>query len=228
MSAENNLHAFLFTQIFWMLHKDSFIISENTFLLIQELQQHSALKDFFLVGGTSLALQLGHRNSVDIDLFTLNEFSTDELILKLKPEFEVIPTLKKEKDTLLSEIRKVKTDFIRHNYPLVKAPITEEGITFLSCEDIAAMKLNAITNSGKRLKDFIDIYFLLEKFSIHEMIKFFEIKYPKWNPLMALKAVTFFGDIDPEMDPPKMKKNIPLEKIQARIEQAVLHMNRKF
>jgi len=54
----------------------------------------------------------------------------------------------------------------------VRPPITEEGITFLSKEDIAAMKLNAIINSGQRLKDFIDIYFLLEYFSIEDMLGF--------------------------------------------------------
>ena len=54
----------------------------------------------------------------------------------------------------------------------MRPPITEEGITFLSKEDIAAMKLNAIINSGQRLKDFIDIYFLLEYFSIEDMLGF--------------------------------------------------------
>ena len=58
----------------------------------------------------------------------------------------------------------------------MRPPITEEGITFLSKEDIAAMKLNAIINSGQRLKDFIDIYFLLEHFSIKDMLGFFETK----------------------------------------------------
>lgn len=62
-----------------MLYKNSFIISPDTFKLIQELQSLPELKDFYLVGGTSLALQIGHRNSIDIDLFCNNDF--DETLL---------------------------------------------------------------------------------------------------------------------------------------------------
>ena len=61
-----------------MLHKDPFIIAPATFQLIQELQNLPELKSFVLVGGTSLALQLGHRNSIDIDLFTHKEFDPDK------------------------------------------------------------------------------------------------------------------------------------------------------
>ena len=111
---------------------------------------------------------------------------------------------------------------------LFKDPIEEEGIRYLSAEDIAAMKLNAIINSGKRLKDFIDIYFLLEHYTLFDMIGFFEIKYPHLNPLIALKAIAYFNDIDPNMDPPKMKKKLALSAIKKRISEAVLHTDRKF
>ena len=107
-------------------------------------------------------------------------------------------------------------------------PITEEGITFLSKEDITAMKLNAIINSGQRLKDFIDIYFLLEHFSIKDMLDFFETKYPNTNPLIALKAVSYFGDIDETADPPKLPKPLPLKKITERINKAVIKANKIF
>ena len=116
----------------------------------------------------------------------------------------------------MSFINKIKVDFITHNYPFVKPPITEEGITFLSKEDIAAMKLNAISNSGKRLKDFIDIYFLLEHFSMNQMIEFYTIKYPGFNPLIALRAVNFFDDIDPAIDPPKLRGKLTLSSIKKR------------
>ena len=210
-----------------MLHKDSFIIHPKTFSLIQQLQALPELKEFYLVGGTALALQLGHRNSIDIDLFTRNEFVSDQLFAFLNTKFEGEISFQM-KNTLLCNLNNIKTDFIRHDYPFVKSPITEEGITFLSCEDIAAMKLNAILNSGKRLKDFVDIYFLLEHFSIQQMLEFFTKKYPHMNPLIALKAVAYFGDIDPEMDAPKMKTKLPIPKIQQRIEQAVLHSTKTF
>lgn len=211
-----------------MLHKDKFIVAPETFKLIQQLQTLPELKDYHLVGGTALALQLNHRNSIDIDLFTQTEFDTNDLLNYLNEQEFRIEVLYNFKNTIIGLINKIKVDFITHNYPFVKPPITEEGITYLSKEDIAAMKLNAISNSGKRLKDFIDIYFLLEHFSMHEMIEFYSIKYPNFNPLIALRAVNFFDDIDPAIDPPRLRKKLPLTAIRKRINSAVLHSRKKF
>ena len=133
----------------------------------------------------------------------------------------------RRKNTIICLIDNIKTDFIKHNYPFIKPPIQEEGIRFLSKEDIAAMKIHAIIQSGKRLKpacpagrDFIDIYYLLEHLSMNDMIAFFEKKYAYSNPMIALKAVNFFDDIDEKMDPPKMKKPLSLNEIKKRIQTA--------
>ncbi len=210
-----------------MLHKDSFIVNPATFKLIQQLQALPELNKFYLVGGTALALQLGHRNSIDIDLFTQNDFTPESLLKLLEQDFPIEPSFT-TKSTLLSIINNIKVDFICHAYPLVLPPITEEGITFLSLQDLAAMKLNAISNSGKRIKDFIDVYFLLEHFSLHEMIEFYSAKYPRFNPLIPLKAINYFDDIDPAIDPPKLRDKLPLSKIKKRIQDSVLHSRKKF
>ena len=149
-----------------MLHKNSSVIAPGTFELIQQLQTLPALKEFYLVGGTALALQLGHRNSVDIDLFTLNKFDDAKVIELLNNQFKQVIEIFRRSNTIICLINNIKTDFIRHDYPLLKSPVTEDGITFLGKEDIAAMKFHAIIQSGKRLKDFIDIYFLLHHFKI--------------------------------------------------------------
>lgn len=210
-----------------MLHKDPFVISPHTFQLIQHLQMLPELKDFFLVGGTSLALQLGHRNSIDIDLFTQNDFDENEILDLLKATYNVQEVFRR-KNTIITLVDTVKTDFIKHNYPLILPPITEEGITYLSKEDIAAMKLHAIIQSGKRLKDFIDIYFLLQHFSINQMIEFFVAKYSYSNPMIALKAVNFFDDIDENIDPPKLASPLPFSQIKKRIQAATLRANKTF
>jgi len=209
-----------------VLRRDPSIVKPATFQLIQELQSQTELKEFYLVRGTALALQLGHRNSIDIDLFTKNDFSPEDLLKFLEKGFSVQTTFS-IKNTLLSVVNNIKVDFIRHDYPLVLPPITEEGITYLSKQDIAAMKLNAISNSRKRLKDFIDVYFLLEHFPLGEMIEFYTIKYPNFNPLIPLKAINYFDDIDTEIDPPKLKNKLPLTEIKKRINDSVLHLKKK-
>jgi hypothetical protein len=210
-----------------MLHKNPFIIAPATFELIQQLQAIPELKDFYLVGGTALALQLGHRNSIDIDLFTLNEFSDTDIINLINKQFEVSEIFRRQ-NTLISLVNNIKTDFIRHNYPLLQPPVTEEGITFLSKEDISGMKFHAIIQSGKRLKDFIDIYFLLQHFSMKQMVNFFAAKYTYSNPMIAMKAVNFFDDIDENIDPPKLLKPLPLKKIKARIQEAIVKPDKIF
>jgi Nucleotidyl transferase AbiEii toxin, Type IV TA system len=210
-----------------MLHKNPFIISPQTFLLIQQLQDIDGLKDFYLVGGTALALQLGHRNSIDIDLFTQNDFTGEEIADLLNAKFSFTTTLSR-KNVMLAVVNKIKTDFIKHNYPLLFSPIKEEAITFLSKEDISAMKIHAIIQSGKRLKDYIDIYFLLEHFSMQQMLGFFTGKYSYSNAMIAMKAINYFDDIDENIDAPKLLKPLPLKQIRQRIQEATLKPNKVF
>jgi hypothetical protein len=210
-----------------MLHKDPFLISPETFKLIQQLQELPELKSFFLVGGTALSLQLGHRNSIDIDLFTQNNFDPIDIENALKDSFAYSATVAR-KGTVLSVINNIKTDFIKHDYPLLQPPVTEEGITFLSKEDITAMKFHAIIQSGKRLKDFIDIYFLLSHFCMAEMIGFFVQKYTYSNPMIAMKAINYFDEIDESIDPPKLLSPLTIKEIKKRIQEASQKPNKIF
>jgi hypothetical protein len=99
-----------------MLHKDPFIVTPSTFALIQQLQAVPELFDFHLVGGTALALQIGHRNSIDIDLFTENDFAPESLVRLLKPTFAV-ETSFQTNNTLLSIVNGIKVDFITDLIP---------------------------------------------------------------------------------------------------------------
>ena len=210
-----------------MLHKNPELIEQATFELIQQLQNFSELKEFYLVGGTALTLQFGHRNSVDIDLFSTKDFLDSTIINFLRTKF-TIDLVYNKPNSIICIINGVKVDFIKHDYPIIEPIITKEGISMLSPQDICAMKLNAIQNSGQRLKDFIDIYFLLEHFSIKQMLEFYSKKYPIMNPVIALRAITYFDDIDPNIDPPKLVTPLPLEKIKKRIVHAVQHSNKTF
>ena len=210
-----------------MLHKDPFIIAPATMKLIQQLQRLPELNDFFLVGGTALTLQLGHRNSIDIDLFTQRDFTVEEIELSLQGNHSYAITFGR-KNTVLAVVDNIKTDFIKHNYPFLFPPITAEGISFLTKQDIAAMKFHAIIQSGKRLKDFIDIYFLLQYFSMKQLLDFFSKKYTYSNSMIAIKAVNYFDDIDEEIDPPKLISPLTLKQIKARIQEATLKPDKIF
>jgi hypothetical protein len=210
-----------------MLHKDPFIIAPKTFTLIQELQSIAGFQQFFLVGGTALALQLGHRNSIDIDLFTQDDFSNEAILNILREKYQVQEVFSRN-NTIISLVDNIKTDFIKHNHPLLLQPITEEGITFLSKEDIAAMKIHAIIQSGKRLKDYIDIYFLLQHLTLQQQLDFFIQKYSYSNAMIAMKAINYFDDIDENIDPPKLLKPLELQQIKKRIQEATLKPNKLF
>ena len=175
-----------------MLHKTT--IDGSTLELLNKLMDDEFLKDFVLVGGTALALQLGHRISVDIDLFSSSPFNENELAdyLRTKYHFELDFI---SKNTLKGEIDGVQLDCIAHQYPWINSFNLVENIRLASFDDIAAMKLNAIAGDGTRIKDFIDIAFLSCKIPLNKMLDGYEMKYNS-NPIIPIKALAYFEDIN--------------------------------
>ena len=162
------------------------------------------LNDFYLVDGTALALHYGHQVSVDLDFFTDKEFDTNTLIDSLKEKYS-IGILSQIKNMVILNIRSVKTDFIRHNYPLLKSIQVNEGIRMVSVEDIAAMKLNSIMNRGSK-KDFYDIYELLIHFTLPELISFHASKYDFSSQLILPKSLVYYQDAELEPDSVSVKQ----------------------
>lgn len=198
-----------------MFYKEA--IEEAALELLKELQAKDVLKDFNLAGGTSLALQIGHRYSIDLDLFTQNDFDVNSMLEFLEATFGFSLNFS-SKNTLKGSIGNVNIDFITHKYPLVKSVRNENGIRLLSIEDIGAMKLNAIAGNGTRSKDFIDIYFILKQYTIEDIIGFYKIKYNGRNQLHVIKSLNYFDEISKE-DFPKMlkEKNLTLSKVKKTI-----------
>jgi len=173
-------------------------IERETFELLIALMQDAKLERFILVGGTALALYLGHRKSIDLDLFSRQPFDVLALEKHLKDtyNFEIQNPKHQSEATLIGFINNIKVDFIRYDYPLVKPEYAQGDIRLCSEHDIAAMKLTAISQNGTRLKDFVDIAYLSTKIALKEMLDVFEIKYPKTNKISAVKGLTYFDDID--------------------------------
>ena len=176
-----------------MLHTET--VKGSTLELLKKLESETILSGFNLAGGTSLSLYLGHRISIDLDLFTSESFNTN-LLEKFLHENYHFRTDYMEKDTLNGSIDGIKIDCITHRYDYLEKPYIENGIRLYSIEDVVAMKLSAIADNGSRLKDFIDIAFLSTRFPFYSMLKFYERKFPEANIIRPYKAITYFEDID--------------------------------
>jgi hypothetical protein len=176
-----------------MLHPE--IIEAPILELIKSLQDKEYLKDFYLVGGTALAIYLGHRKSIDIDLFSNHDFDAVQLLENIHQDFQY-DLFFTAKNTLKGIINGTKVDFLAHRYEYVHEPVVMAGCKLLSMQDIAAMKLNAIAASGQRSKDFIDIYYLLEQYEIGEMLSFYKTKYNQQHDTFILKSLIYYKEVD--------------------------------
>ncbi|MFU8844816.1 MAG: nucleotidyl transferase AbiEii/AbiGii toxin family protein [Bacteroidales bacterium] len=195
-----------------MLHKET--VSNNTLELIQKLQSDVFFEKFTLVGETALALQIGHRISIDIDFFTREAFDQQEMLQHLEREYRFQEQYS-HTNTLKGIINGVFVDLLRHDYKCIAEPMNIMGMRLASKQDIAAMKVNAITGNGTRVKDFIDIYFLLKEFSFSEIIGFYKKKYDSRNDFHAVKSLTYFEDIDADVWPKMvLEKTLKLSEIK--------------
>ena len=172
-------------------------VEKDTFSLLEMLQQDEKLSNFYLVGGTALALNLGHRYSIDLDLFSPTSFDTAEFLQYLTEKYEFVrlsQSMQLSKVILQGKIKDVKVDLVVNAYPFVEEPVKIEGVRMYSLKDIAAMKLIAIADSGKRLKDFVDVAYLSTVMSFRQMIEAFVKKYNvNWD--RVVRSLTYYGDI---------------------------------
>lgn len=202
-------------------------IEGGTLELLRNLQSEVLLSSFNLVGGTSLALRMGHRKSVDLDLFTKDDFDLQELRELLVNKYNLRVSYEKGK-TLKGFINNVKIDLIKYDYPQVCSVETIEGIRFESIPDVIAMKLSAICDNGSRMKDFIDIAFLSSKYSFDDMLKFYSTKFPASNQMMLAKALVYFADIDFNEDIVMLKYDFNWDKIAKRLNDMTLQRDKVF
>jgi len=151
-----------------------------------------------------LALQLGHRISVDLDFFTQNEFSEAEIMEKLT-SLKGFTAEGTARWTVWGKIGQTKFSMFYYNYPLLEKPSLFEGIQLSSLSDIAAMKIHAIEDRGTR-RDFVDLYFLSKKYTLEEMLGFYQKKYSVLEDHLysILRSLDYFEDAEQERQMPKM------------------------
>jgi len=204
-------------------------VERKTFELLKRLMQDEFLSDFLLAGGTSLALQLGHRKSVDLDMFAYQEFDALKVEKHFLENYDFVAGRVFEKNTVLGYIDGIKVDFVAHLYPLLNQPFIEDDIRMYSLQDIACMKLVAISDNGTRLKDFVDIAFLSTKMSLNEMLLAYSKKYNRSNYFHAVKGLSYFDDIDFDVQINLVdSKTFDWKKIEKRIIEMIQFENKIF
>ncbi len=167
------------------------------------------LKDagFYLAGGTALALQIKHRTSVDFDFYSENDFDSQkihQLFQSQNSKKLLVDTI--TENTLIIEIDNISISLFTYKYPLLKPFIISEELQLASLEDIAAMKLIAIIQRGVK-RDFIDLYFLSQRFNLEKIMNLTKTKYAGFNKYLACQALAYFKDAE---DDKKQKREMEM------------------
>ena len=195
-----------------MLHYET--IYPNTLELLKKIQSLDMFKESRLVGGTALALQLGHRVSIDLDFFGKIDAPLEDIVFELS-SFASVSPISASKMMRFLIVDGIKVDIVNYPYPWIDSPVVENGVTLAGIQDIAAMKLSAITNRGTK-KDFIDYYYLLKTYSLKELLDLYVRKFSDAQLFTAIKSLTYFQDA--EADPmPRMTKNLDWENVKKSI-----------
>jgi hypothetical protein len=166
-----------------------------------QLPKFTNLKeDFYLAGGTGLALQIGHRKSVDFDFFRKEKFDTDNLFREISAAFDQADIVRVEEavGTLTVLIDNVQVSFFHYPYPLVDDVIETEFIRIASLQDIGCMKLSAVVSRATN-KDYVDLYYLLKDHTtLESLLQSVQEKMPDLDENLVLKSLVYFEDVTEE------------------------------
>lgn len=177
--------------------------------ILKRLMKEEVFSPFRLVGGTALSLRLGHRKSLDVDLFTDAEygsvdFTRIEIILREKFDYvdslDAPVALGKSYFVGITESKSIKLDLF-YTEPFIRAAVETDGIRFASTDDIVAMKVDVIRR-GARKKDFWDIHELLDRYTLKDMLLLRKERYPySHDKDEIIASFTHFENADDDFDP---------------------------
>ena len=180
------------------------ILTATQLAVLDGLKAIPALGEFYLAGGTALALRHGHRRSIDFDFFRATAFDVEELALALDRAFGGFERLPTGAHTLYVRLSHVTTSFFQYPYrQLEDVEPTSWGFGLASDADIAAMKIEAIAGRGSR-RDFVDLRILVHAgLAIETAFDLFERKYGtvRSDRYHRLRALAYFDDAEGEPMP---------------------------
>ena len=191
----------------------------DTLGLLKELMKEPLLSNHFLVGGTSLALQMGHRFSVDLDLFTHTDFEADAILAMFESRFHV-QLLTMSNTIFISVVEGVKVDCVRFRYPFAFPIIETDGIRLTDIRDVAPMKLDAVMKRGNK-KDFFDMYYLFERFSPTEIMDWYKAMFKHETTFHVVRSLVYFEDAEQTESPVLFDKSVTWAKVKKRLVEVV-------
>lgn len=198
------------------------ILTETQKNVLERLAGALSGTDFYLAGGTALALQIGHRMSVDFDWFIPKLGDPEILFRKIKKPDIDYTVVSIDIETVYLNINNIQISFIGYDYPLLAPKILfhEYGIYLASPDDIACMKLSAIGGRGSK-KDFIDLYFLIKQFRpLDDYLRIYMQKFSTRDIGHIVRSLVYFDDAEAEPEI-KMVKPISWENLKADMEESV-------
>jgi predicted nucleotidyltransferase component of viral defense system len=175
--------------------------------------------DFYLAGGTALALRIGHRDSVDFDFFTESHFYTSVLYARLLENLKghAVTKVQDEKDTLTVIVDdSVKLSFFRTPYPLLEECGDEPYLRIASLADIGSMKLSAVVSRATK-KDYVDLFFIFKELPLENLLDKLNGKMPDLDHLLVLKSLLYYNDIEDDKIMYKHEHSVPFAKIKESI-----------
>ena len=195
-----------------MLHTET--VEPSTLDLLRRLQRLPDLTSTRLVGGTALALHLGHRKSVDLDMFG----TFDPIVSYRKLLADAGHSVEGAENGTVQSLRvnNVKVDLVNYPYPWLDAAIEEENIRLAGLRDIAAMKLSAVANRGRK-KDFIDVARLLDIFSLDQMLSLYKEKFSVSELSFPLRGLMYFDDAEEDPMPEMFDSNFTWENVKKTV-----------
>lgn len=186
--------------------------------LLAVLGQIDYLQPFYLAGGTALALRLGHRISVDLDLFANLDTLDDRLRAGIVEELRKRYTIDRLQDSVLGLVLLADgraASFFSYGYPLLDPTDTVSGVQIAGLRDIGLMKLDAIAGRGTR-RDFYDLYSIAAHIPLDELFAVSGQKYPH-SPSFGMRVLTALVDFDiaDRQDEPILLQPVPWEQVKA-------------
>jgi hypothetical protein len=180
------------------------VLSSRQHKIISHLGPILATRRIYLAGGTAIAIQLGHRRSVDLDWFSQQKLGAPlPLPQQLQNQSFPLQVISVDEGTVYARLWGVQLTLLEYRYPLLKPLVSwpDAKIKLASLPDLAAMKLLAIAQRGSK-KDFVDIYALTRSgLSLHQMLRWYQKKYSVSDIGHLLYSLAYFDDADGERMP---------------------------